>query len=191
MTAKNAEPLPFGSPDLRLPGELRRLLREHIDDLRNKYLERGWGGRVGFGERPAVIVIDLARYWLDPEIHIGANLDPIVEATCQVLEAARQAKIPIFFTTWDYDPAHPPTPQNSKLRWQVPPGKVDDLFALDSRLDHQPSEKVIKKASASAFKGTNLHYMLAALGVDTLIVTGISTSHSGSISKKPFSGSRN
>jgi len=177
MTEKNAEPLPFGSPDLRLPDELRGLLREHIDDLRIKYLERGWGGRVGFGERPALIVIDLARYWLDPEIYIGANLDPIVEATCRVLEAARQANIPIFFTTWDHDPAHPLTPQNSKLRWQVPPAKIDSLFALDPRLNRRPSEKLIKKSSASAFKGTNLHYMLAAVGADTLIVTGISTSH--------------
>jgi maleamate amidohydrolase len=177
MTEKNTEPLPFGSQDLSLPEELRGLLRAHIDDLRSKYLDRGWGGRVGFGERPAVIVIDLARYWLDPEIHIGANLDPIVEATCQVLKSARQAKLPIFFTTWDFDPAHPPTPQNSKLRWQVPPGEIDDMFALDPRLDHRPTEKVIKKPSASAFKGTDLHYMLAALRVDTLIVTGISTSH--------------
>jgi len=36
---------------------------------------------------------------------------------------------------------------------------------------------VIRKHYASAFKGTNLHEVLAALGVDTLIVTGVSTSH--------------
>ena len=177
MTEKNTEPLPFGSKDLRLPDEIRGPLRAHIEDLRSKYLDRGWGGRVGFGERPAVIVIDLARYWLTPEVHIGANLDPIVEATCRVLAVARQAEVPVFFTTWDFDPANPPTPQNAKLRWQVPPSKIDEMFALDPRLERRPSEKLIAKPSASAFKGTNLHYMLAALHVDTLIVTGISTSH--------------
>ena len=177
MSGTNAEPLPFGSEDLSLPEELRGLLRTHIQDLQSKYLARGWGGRVGFGERPALIVIDLARYWLDPTVHIGANLDPIVEATCRVLAAARCADIPIFFTTWAHDPANPPTPQNAKLRWEIPPGKVDELFALDPRLEHRPTEKLIAKQSASAFKGTNLHYMLAALGIDTLIVTGISTSH--------------
>ena len=177
MNEKNTEPLPFGSQDLRLPDELRGPLRAHIDDLQSRYLKRGWGGRVGFGERPALVVIDLARYWVDPEIHHGTNLDPIVEATCRVLTAARQAEIPIFFTTWDYDPVSPPTPQNAKLRWQVPPEKIDELFALDPRLKRRPSEKLIAKQSASAFKGTNLHYMLAALRVDTLIVTGVSTSH--------------
>ena len=177
MIDKNAEPLPFGSKDLRLPDEIRGPLRAHIEDLRSRYLERGWGERVGFGERPAMIVIDLARNWLDPQIHIGANLDPIVEATCRVLAAARQAEIPIFFTTWDFDPANPPTPQNAKLRWQVPAGEIDELFALDHRLERRPTEKLIKKPSASCFKGTDLHYMLTALRVDTLIVTGVSTSH--------------
>ena len=36
---------------------------------------------------------------------------------------------------------------------------------------------MVRKRYASAFKGTNLHEMLASLGVDTLIVTGVSTSH--------------
>ena len=131
MTDTNAERLPFGSEDLRLPDELRGPLRAHIENLRARFLERGWGGRVGFGERPALIVIDLARHWLDPEIHIGANMDSVVDATCRILDAARQAEIPIFFTTWDYDPAHPPTPQNAKLQWQVPSDKIAETFALD------------------------------------------------------------
>ena len=40
-----------------------------------------------------------------------------------------------------------------------------------------PHEKIVRKRYASAFKGTNLHEMLTSLGIDTLIVTGISTSH--------------
>src|SRR5262245_49056512 len=55
----------FGSPDLRLPEGLRGPLRAHLSDLREKYLRRGWAGRVGFGSRPALVVIDLARFWLD------------------------------------------------------------------------------------------------------------------------------
>mgnify|MGYP003306637824 CR=1 FL=1 len=114
---------------------------------------------------------------MDPTIHIGANVDSIIEATCRVLAAARSADIPIFFTTWGHDPANPPTPQNAKLQWELPPGNTEELFELDPRLERRPTEKLIKKLSASAFKGTDLHYMLAALRVDTLIVTGVSTSH--------------
>ena len=58
--------------------------------LREAYVRRGWAGRVGFGARPALVVIDLAAYWLDPQRQIGSNLDVVVDATCQVLHAARK-----------------------------------------------------------------------------------------------------
>lgn len=167
---------PFGSDDLRLPDELREGLMEHLEDLRGKYLKRGWGQRVGFGEKPALIVIDLARFWIEPENQIGADLDSVIEASLKVLAAARKAGIPIFFTTFAYDPADPPSPQNTKLQMNVKPGD-EALFDLDSRLERWPTEKLIKKRYASAFKGTNLHEMLASLRIDTLIVTGVSTSH--------------
>ena len=177
MSKLISERLPFGSDDLRVPDELRGPLHTHLRDLRSKYLQRNWGARVGFGERPALVVIDLARYWLDTAVHIGSNLDSVVEAVCQVLQAARKARIPTFFTTLAWDPADPPSPQNIKLQWQVPSSQKDELFHLDPRLEHRPTEKIIRKRYASAFKGTNFHEMLTSLGVDTLIVTGISTSH--------------
>ena len=72
--------------------------------------------------------------------------------------------------------ATPPSPQHRKLRLELP-ADAADLFELDPRLGRRPTEKLIRKPYASAFKGTNFHEMLTALGVDTLIVTGISTSH--------------
>ncbi len=165
-----------GSSDLRLPDELREPLLRHLADLKEKFLQRGWGARVGFGLRPALIVIDLARYWTEPELQIGTNLDSVVAATCQVLDAARTANIPIFFTSFAYDPADPPSPQNTKLQMRLTPGD-ETLFELDPRLERLPTEKLIRKRYASCFKGTNLHEMLTSLRVDTLIVTGASTSH--------------
>jgi nicotinamidase-related amidase len=167
---------PFGSEDLRLPEGLRAPLKEHLEHLRQAYLKRGWGNRVGFGSRPALVVIDLAKFWTTPREQIGTQLDPVIEATCQVLEAARSAGLPIFFTTYAYDPADPPSPQNRKLQLRLSPGD-ERLFELDPRLARRPSEKLLRKRYASCFKGTNLHEMLASLGVDTLIVTGCSTSH--------------
>jgi nicotinamidase-related amidase len=167
---------PLGSEDLRLPDDLRGPLSAHLGALREAYRRRGWGGRVGFGDRPAVVVIDLARYWLDPGAQIGSHLDPVVEATGRILTAARGARVPIVFTTFDPDPAEPACPHDKKLQLRLPPD-ARELFALDPRLQRRPTEKVIRKHYASAFKGTNLHEVLAALGVDTLIVTGVSTSH--------------
>src|SRR5581483_12396810 len=75
-----------------------------------------------------------------------------------------------------YDPADPPSPQNRKLALDLP-ADAAGLFELDPRLGRRPTEKVIRKRYASAFKGTNFHEMLTSLGIDTLIVTGVSTSH--------------
>ena len=175
MAADNSPPN-FGSPDLRLPDELRGPLKKHLADLHRRYIERNWAGRVGFGNRPALVVIDLAKYWTEPQQQIGANLEPIIENTCRVLAAAREAKIPVFFTTFNFDLADPPSPQNKKLCMNL---KAADerLFELEPRLERRPTEKIVRKRYASAFKGTNLHEMLTSLGIDTLIVTGISTSH--------------
>ena len=169
-------PARFGSDDLRLPADLRLPVLAHLNELRERYLRRGWGGRVGFGTRPAVVVIDLARFWLDPKHQIGSNLDSVVEAACRVLQAARAARLPIFFTTFAFDSAEPPSPHDKKLKLDLP-ANASELFELDPRLERRPTEKLVRKRYASAFKGTNLHEMLAGLGVDTLIVTGISTSH--------------
>lgn len=166
----------FGSTDLSLPEDLRAPLLAHLRNLREAYLRRGWAGRAGFGARPAVIVIDLATYWLDPKRQIGSNLDVVVEATCQVLKAARAAQLPIFFTSYNYDPAHPPSPHDQKLKMELA-AHPDTFFQLDPRLERRPAELLIRKRYASAFKGTNLHDMLTSLGIDTLIVTGVSTSH--------------
>ena len=178
MVEKASEqPLPFGSEDLRLPEQLRAPLRAHLAALRERYLARGWAGRVGFGKHPALIVIDLALWWTDArEVRQGSDVDAVVEATCRLLEAARAAGIPIFFTTWDWDPSMPPSPHDRKVKMDLKPGE-ERLFALDGRLGRRESERLIAKRYASAFKGTNLNENLTALGVDTLIVTGVSTSH--------------
>ena len=169
-------PTPFGSADLRLPNNLREPLQDHMAELHRRFLDRGWGGRVGFGQRPALIVIDLAIFWTQPTTQVGSDVESVVQSTLSVLAAARGADIPIFFTSYALDPSDPPSPQNKKLRLGT--GAQDlAMFELDPRLQRRPNEKLIRKRYASAFKGTNLHEMLASLGIDTLIVTGVSTSH--------------
>lgn len=165
-----------GSPDLWLPDVLREPILAHLDRLREGLEARGWGGRTGFGDRPAVVVIDLALGWTQPDEQMGSNIDPVVEATCRVLAAARSAGAPVFFTTSYCDPAEPPTPQSRKLDLRVST-ENQSVYDLDPRLGRLPSEKTIEKKYASCFKGTNFQEMLCSLRVDTLIVTGVSTSH--------------
>src|SRR5205085_9069130 len=132
-----------GSDDLRLPDELRGPLQAHLATLQERYVERGWAGRVAFGQHPALIVIDLALWWTDPRNRCqGSDVDSVVRASCRLLHAARAAKIPIFFTTWDCDPSMPPSPHDAKVRMELKPGD-EILFQLDSRLERRPGERII------------------------------------------------
>ena len=69
-----------------------------------------------------------------------------------------------------------PSPHDAKNALHLRPGDEKRL-ELDPRLERRPTELLLRKRYASAFKGTNLHEMLAGQGIDTLIVTGVSTSH--------------
>ena len=168
--------LGVGTAELQLPDNLREPLREYLENLREQYVAMKWARRVGFGARPAVVVVDLALNWTRPNTQMGSNLDPVVEATCSILGAARYAQVPIFFSTYAFDPDELPGLHSKKAQSDL---KREDasLFDLDPRLGRRPSEKILPKRSASCFKGTSLQNMLTALNVDTLIVTGVSTSH--------------
>ena len=168
----------LGSEDLRLPDHLRGPLIEHLKALRQGFERRGWGGRVGFGARPALLVVDFAKGWTDPSKNMGSNLNSAVENTCKVLEIAREVGIPIFFTVMAYGPDDVRGPFDAKLpRLQSDLPFDSEATELDSRLRRRDTEKLIVKKYTSAFHGTNLQEMLTSLAVDTLIVTGCSTSH--------------
>ena len=107
---------------------------------------------------------------------MGSQVDSVVEGACQLLEVSRAAEVPVIFTTYDYDPADPPTPHDGKCADNINPEDMP-LFELDPRVGRRPDERIIRKKYASAFKNTNLLDMLTAMGIDTLIVTGVSTSH--------------
>ena len=167
-----------GSEDLRLPSHLRGSVIEHLKALRQGFEKRGWGGRVGFGQRPALIVVDFANGWTDPARNMGSNLDSAVENTCKLLAVAREAAIPIFFTVMAYGPDDVKGPFDAKLpQLQGDLSMGSEATELDPRLGRAPTEKLIVKKYTSAFRGTNLQQMLTGLAVDTLIVTGCSTSH--------------
>ena len=77
-----------GTPTLQLPAELLEPLTDHLEELRNHYIGMNWCKRAGWGDRPAVVVVDLALYWTKPS-PMGSNVDSVVDASLEVLEAAR------------------------------------------------------------------------------------------------------
>ena len=138
----------------------------------------GFGGRGGFGRRPALIVIDMTLGFTDPESPLACDLEDPISEIQKLLEAARRAEIAIIFTTIAYR-------ESDKLTAAAFIDKVPALLALeagtrwaeiDPRIAPKETEPVLNKLFASGFFGTPLGALLTAAGVDTLIITGASTS---------------
>mgnify|MGYP001042364698 CR=1 FL=1 len=135
-----------------------------------------WAQHVGYGKNPAIIVIDLAINWTILNTQMGSNMDSVVNATKSILKSAREASIPIFFSTSQFDRDELPALRSKKFKTDIKRGDKA-LYDLDPRLKRRPNEKILRKKYASCFKGTNMQEMLTALNIDTLILTGVSTSH--------------
>ncbi|MBW9116322.1 isochorismatase family protein [Rhizobium cauense] len=150
------------------------------EGVRDFYVSRGFGGRVGFGKRPAVVVIDMAKSWLDETSPLGSRrLESVMAATVDVLAAARENDHPVFFTTMSYSDFDVAGALGRKLPHASAGRSLSEgsgLSELDPRLERRASEPVIIKPRASAFWGTAFDAHLVSLSVDTLIITGCSTS---------------
>jgi len=144
------------------------------------YVSRGFGGRVGFGKRPAVVVIDMAKSWLDETSPLGSRrLESVMAATVDVLAAARDNGHPVFFTTMSYSDFDVAGALGRKLTHASAGRSLSEgsgLSELDPRLERRPGEPLVIKPRASAFWGTAFDAHLVSLSVDTLIITGCSTS---------------
>ncbi|MCL6504557.1 MAG: isochorismatase family protein [Pirellulales bacterium] len=143
------------------------------------YRSRGiFQQRFGFGRRPAVVVIDFAYGWTDDAYAGGSRrLDAPVENTARLLAAARARRVPIVYTTAAYRPGGDDPPFKSAAD-PVPGFRPWDERAcqIDQRVAPQAGELVIEKENASAFFGTHLVSYLIHHAVDTLLITGCSTS---------------
>ena len=61
------------------------------------FRQRGFGLRIGFGKRPALLVIDMINSFTNPSMMLGADLDGPIEATRQILQVARDSAVPVVF----------------------------------------------------------------------------------------------
>lgn len=142
------------------------------------YRDRGLMGRVGFGERPAVLVVDYIKGFTDPDSPLGADYTDRLAAARRVLDAAREQDLPIFFTTIVYSKS---TLEYSPFLEKIPSLGIltedSDYVDVDPALGFDPSREIlIRKRQASAFFGTSLVEHLVGQRVDTLVIVGCTTS---------------
>ncbi|SDC76412.1 maleamate amidohydrolase [Geodermatophilus telluris] len=137
-----------------------------------------FSGRLGWGARPAVLVIDLCRAYTEPGGPFALpDPGPAVAAAAELVAAARAHGHPVLWTAVRYTRG---MADGGLFARKVPalaafaedaPGGWGDLT-----LEPAPGEPVVVKQYASAFFGTTLAPTLLGLGVDTLVVAGVSTS---------------
>ncbi len=151
--------------------------RQAIESVRRYYDERGiFLGRWGFGRRPALVVIDMAYGWTDPAYATGSSrLDEAVEGIGRLLLICREKGVPVVYTTSPYRPEDGEEPMHRRQDRAHRPWDAR-ACEIDARLRPRRGEIVIFKENASAFFGTHLAPCLIEREVDTVLVTGCSTS---------------
>ena len=141
------------------------------------YQSKGFAERSGFGKRPALLVVDFINGFTDPQSPLGGDFSSELAATKELLDVFRAAALPIAFTTIEYDADFRDAGVFIK---KVPALAVllrgSPMCAIDARVQPQTGEYIISKKFASSFFGTNLDSHLKGRGVDTVIMTGCTTS---------------
>jgi maleamate amidohydrolase len=146
------------------------------DDLTENY--RGaFDGTLGFGRKPALILIDFVEAYFDRASPLYAGVEDALAAALRVRGAAREAGIPVIYTNVVYQAGGA---DGGVFYRKVPALEVfesgNPLGNWPDGLEPAEDELVISKQYASAFFGTSLAATLTAGGVDSLIITGITTS---------------
>ena len=138
-----------------------------------KALERIDGG---IGQNPALIVVDVVVGFTDPACPLGSEADAVVVANIELMNAFHRADLPVVLTTVIYHNAE----QASVFRTRVPALNLltpdSEWVKFDPRLPIAPSDLHLEKRHASSFHGTELDDWLKARSVDSVVVTGLTTS---------------
>ena len=134
-------------------------------------------GHLPFGKRPALLIVDFVMAYLEPSSPLYAGVEDALASNERLLAAARAAGIPVIFTNVVYSPGGA---DGGVFYRKVPALKLfergSSLGAFPPSLRPCDGELVISKQYASSFFSTHLGATLTAMGVDTLLITGLSTS---------------
>jgi nicotinamidase-related amidase len=156
------------------------------DSNHNSYMESGFARRIGWGSKPALLLVDVCNaYWSDfSPLDISSN--PASAAALvsigKLIDAARQGRIPLIWTRVEY--TEPDMSDAGLFFCKAPVLKVfqkgseeqEGLKSWVPGLEPSAGETVITKRLPSAFFATDLQTRLQLLGIDTLVICGVSTS---------------
>jgi nicotinamidase-related amidase len=147
------------------------------EQARRVYDAARMGRSLALGTRPAVLVVDFACGFTDPEYEAGSDMSAEVEATRELLDVAREHAVPVVFTTIGFAASG----RDAGIWLEKFPALAELRLGqrsstIDPRLQARADETIVVKKGASAFFGTNLSAILVSQHVDTVVLCGATTS---------------
>lgn len=134
--------------------------------------------RCEFGDWPAIVAIDLQYGETDPQYPMGSDLSDVIENTNELVDVAHEKNVPVIWTRVVY--THEDAIDAGMWTKKMP--ALEDWIEgrreveMDDRIHIGEDDHILDKRHASCFHETELNSLLNAQDVDTVIVTGCSTS---------------
>lgn len=134
-------------------------------------------GRLGFGNSSALILVDFVKAYFDENCPLYAGVDDALASALRMLDAARKAGLPVVYTHVVYEEGG----KDGGVFYRKAPVLENfvvgnPMGAWAKGLSPADGEIIVSKKYPSAFFGTSLADDLHGLGVDTAIITGLTTS---------------
>ncbi len=141
------------------------------------YAKQGFGNKSGFGVAPALVIVDFVNGFNDPDLFGGGNIPQAIEQTKKLLAFFRTKKLPVCFTRVVYADDGSDA---GVFCLKAPKLKILTEASRESQVVDElkpiAGEYVVRKTQPSAFFGTDLAPWLIRQRIDTVIVTGATTS---------------
>ena len=140
--------------------------------------QRGFGQKLGFGLRPALLVVDMVKAFTNPDMPLGTNLESQIAAIQPLLRIAHDQQAPVIFSTVAYEDENLRDAGifGLKQKGSATLRAGTESVMVEPRLEFRKGDSLLVKKYASCFFGTDLVSRLLNSQVDTLIITGCTTS---------------
>jgi maleamate amidohydrolase len=151
-----------------------------VEQQFDPYKNAGYGqGNVGFGEKPAILIVDFQKAFTSKESPMGGSpfITSAVNKTKELLSIAREANLPIIYTVVGYR-----EDQKDMGLWPLKVSLLSEVtlgskwVEIDDALEVKEEDIVLIKKMPSAFFNTELTNILISNRIDTVVIAGCTTS---------------
>lgn len=148
-------------------------MTENLDDN----YKIAYDNKAGFGKSPALVMVDFAQGYFDPDCVLYAGVDDALASALRIREIAHQVGIPVILTEVTYQKGGL---NGGRFFEKAKPlacfVKGERTAEFADGLVPREDEIIVSKQYPSAFFGTSLASTLTAMGVDSVVLTGLTTS---------------